>query len=64
MQNKFEPTSEEVRAAFEDLSKATPDHYATLDLDAFLLGYSMAKGMKAVDAVPFVKANSVKEDGK
>lgn len=58
------PTEQEVRQAFEDVQKADGIFYDKLDLNAFLLGFCVAKGMPAKDAIPFVQENGVKEDGK
>ncbi len=60
----MEPNEQEVRAAFEAVQLADKAYYAGMDLNAFLVGYCMAKGMTAIKAVPFVKENGVKEDGK
>lgn len=58
-----EPSESEVRKAFEDVQAAWPDYYKNLNLNDLLLGFCLAKGMTAKQAVPFVQQNGVKEDG-
>lgn len=56
------PSEEEVRKAFENVKEADGLTYARLNLNDFLLGYCMAKGMNANHAIDLVRESGVMED--
>lgn len=59
--DKRVPGPDEIRRVFEDLSINRPLVYRNLDLTDFFLGYLMARGLSACEAVQFVDENPIEE---
>jgi hypothetical protein len=58
----MEPSEQEVRAMFEALNLADRTLYCRLNLNDVLLGYSIAKGLTAPQAIKLIRENPVQED--